>query len=163
MATFTQVGGLQVTFVWIDKSKNRATSVMHFPAGTLLADAQGAADALAAQLELASDAEIRGYTISAQSRASGATAPVAGGNVEQKGVVSFLTAAGKPCQFSIPAPKVTMMTAEERYLNTADAVVAQIISIMTAGHSGTEPCDSNGEDLVSLIDTYVRHRKSTIG
>ena len=162
-ATFVQTGGLSVTFMWVDKSKNRASNGVYLPASTTLAQAKAFAEALAAKLELASDAQIQGYTITASAMAQGAAAPVAGGNVEQKGMMSFMTAAAKNTLFSIPAPKVVALTADERALKEGDALIDDIVSLMLTGSGGAVPCDSNGSDITALIETWVKHRSSRVG
>lgn len=165
-ATFTPQGGVAVTYVFRDKSQNRGFCSLYLPASVTIANARTAATELGLLLEAGSDAQIQGYSINTRSVASGAAAAVAGGNVEQKGKFTFLTAAGKASVFSIPAPKVSMMTSNERAMNVGDAsTVDAIIDLFINGDTAnsTEPVDSNGSDLTALIETIVKHRASTVG
>lgn len=162
-ATFSVQGGTSITYVFTDKSQNVTNCSLYTPSDTTFDNAKAFAEALAGDLELASDAHLDGYTINRRYVAQGAAAAVAGGQVEQKLKIENLTAAGKSSIFSIPAPKVTMLLPNEREADVTNATIASILNLLTTGDGTTAPVDSNGSDLVSLIRTYIKHRASRIG
>jgi hypothetical protein len=164
-ATFVQVGGVTCNYVFKDKSLNRGQCQVALPDTVTLTEANTFGDYLGTQLEAGSDAQIQGYTITSRYIAQGAAAAVAGGNVEQKANLSFATAAGKSMQFTIPAPKVAIMQANERYLDEANATVVAIVGLFLDGAGGTyvTPVDSNKSDITALLETWVSHRRSRLG
>jgi predicted transcriptional regulator len=161
--SFTQVGYLTLTYSLIDKSENRSQILVNLSNTTTLADARTFAAALGGKIELATDAEIESFSLTSSSRAVGAAAPVAGGNVEQKGRISLQTAAGKIATVTIPAPKVAAMTSNERALLVGDAIIDDITDLLVNGDGTVSPCDSNGADLIAVTDTKIFHRRSSVG
>lgn len=147
-----------ITLSFTDGENHRATTQVNIDAATEQ-DAIDAAEAVGTQMQLLSDARLTSitYTRSVDVANSNPTGPTAQSNVEEKGMLSFLTDESHLTRFSIPAIKDAAKVANSGALLTSYAPLAALITLAT----GTPLSDARGEAIVSLVSaeqTYGRKR-----
>jgi hypothetical protein len=163
MATFTPVGGIKITYTFLDtKNSSTTTSVMVDAAATLVS-ARAYADALGNAMIPTSDAQLMGYSINLAANASGAPVGVAGSRVEDKGLFGAITAAGKDVQFTVPAIKLGMLDTNQKSIDLLDAAIATLINMWITGDGVLAARDSNGIDLAQLLFGRLQQRKGLQG
>lgn len=161
--TFDLVGGWKTTITYEDISRNPSSTTFYLPPAASYTEAAAYVAAVAQQIELLSDARILNHSLSRYYAGVGATVAQPGGNVEQKGVFAFRTGAGKTAILTVPAPKVDKMKTDERSMEETDTDVAELINLIVNGNGTTNAVDSNGQDMIELLYTKVRHRASVVG
>jgi len=147
----------KVVIGMVDATGSRSTVEAYLPSATTAANAQTYGQALAALLADLSDCQIE--TVSVTYAAVDAVAAVAvdGSSIEEKGLFSFVTAAGKFNRFSVPAVKDSEVD-EAGAIPTGGAAAAALIAELITTHPW---CDSNGSDLVNIHAAYKRYRSTT--
>jgi len=129
------------------------------PDTVTLANAKSYCDDLGDAMIAASDGQLMGYNINQRSTASGATAPVAGSRVEDKGLFSIRTAAGKIMQVTLPAIKLAVLQTNERDVDLTDALITAITTLLITGDGTVAPVDSNAADLAQVLAGVLQQRK----
>lgn len=153
---FVTLPALAITFTYRDISGSIGKSVMHMPSNTLLADANTAAAGMVVAMLSVSDATIIGYNVAYGVTNTTPAAAAAGSRVENKGSLSFRTAAGKITTVTVPAIKAAAVNAAGGLISTEASMAAMIATML-----GTPWTDSNGQDLSALVsDAQVFRRTS---
>jgi hypothetical protein len=133
------------------------------PDTVTLASAKLYCDAFGDALIDASDAQLMGYSINQRSVATGATAAVAGSRVEDKGLISLQTVAGKDVQVTVPAIKLALLQPNERDLDLTDPLVTAITTLLVTGDGTIAPVDSNASDLAQVLFGRLQQRRGLRG
>jgi hypothetical protein len=129
------------------------------PSAVTLANATAYADAMGDAIIDASDGQMMGYSINQSSNATGATPAVSGSRVEDKGVLSIQTAAGKDVQVTIPAVKLGVLQPNEYDLDLTDPIITAISTLLITGDGTVAPVDSNASDLAQVLRGFLRQRR----
>lgn len=148
----------QLTYGLVDGTGSRATMQFDVPYDTLAAVAIGAADVLRPLIEALTGCVIVSQSLTYSSVDNAPAAPAVDSRVERKGVVQFLTAAGKTVSYSIPGIWTNM-------LNRSGSINEDILAMQAFVNGIVDVdaifCDSNGVDITAYKGGYERFRRST--
>lgn len=147
----------KVIISMVDATGSRSSVEAYLPGATLAAQAITDGEALAVLLADLSDCQIETVSVTYAAVDPVAAVAIDGSSIEEKGVFSFVTAAGKFNRMSIPAIKDAVVD-EAGAIPTSGAEAAALITEMLTTHPW---CDSNGSDLVNIHSAYKRYRNST--
>lgn len=148
----------QLTYVLRDQTGSRATIAFDVPTSTLVAVAISAADALRPLLAALTGCTIISQALTYSQIDNAPPAPAAGSRVERKGVVQFLTDAGKTVSYQIPGINQSLLTKSGAINEDQPAMQAFVNAVVAVDAIF---CDSNGVDLSSYKGGYERYRRST--
>lgn len=148
----------QLTYTLIDGTGSRGTMQFDVPYGTLAAAAIAGASALRLLIEALTGCVVVSQSLSYTSVDNAPSAPMADSRIERKGVVQFLTAAGKTVNYSIPG-------IVSGYLHQSGAINEDVPGMQAFVNAivdvGSLFCDSNGVDITQYKAGYERFRRST--
>lgn len=163
MAVYTPVGGIKITYTFRDAKGSETNASVMAPAAITLVNARAYADGLGDAMLACSDGQMMGYSINLASAASGAPVPVAGSRVEDKGLFSARTAAGKDVQFTVPAIKLSVLDTNQKSIDLIDPLITTLINLLITGDGVTAAVDSNGIDLSQILFGRLQQRKGLEG
>lgn len=142
----------------VDETGSNSTFSLDVPEATLADVALTAAAALRPLIEACTDCEVVAYNLTYSSRNT-TPAPAGGGSrVERKGVLQFLTAAGKVATYQLPGIIDAAVLPDGRIDDDNLAIAALAGAIIAADAIFT---DSNGQGLDSLYAAYERYSRTT--
>lgn len=142
----------------VDETGSKSTFSLDCPSSTLADVALTAAAALVPLVQAASGCTVVSYNLTYGSRDTTPPAADAGSRVERKGVLQFITGAGKVATYSLPGIIDAAVLQDGRIDDDNLAVAALAGALIAADAIFT---DSNGEDLTSLYAAYERFSSTT--
>ena len=148
----------QLTFVLVDGTGSRATMQFDVPYDTLAAVAIAAADVLRPLIGALTGCTVVSQSLAYSSVDNAPVAPALESRVERKGVVQFLTAAGKTVSYSIPGIITSMLNRSGSINEDMLAMQAFVNGIVDVDAIFS---DSNGVDITAYKGGYERYRRST--
>lgn len=163
MATYAAVGGIRASFTFRDGKGMSTEASFMVPDGITLAIADQYCANLGDAMAAASDAQLMGYSINKRVGASATATPVAGGRVEDKGLLAIRTAAGKTSFATIPAIKLATLQANQKDIDLTDPLITAITTLLITGNGSTAPVDSNAQDLAQILYGTLQQRKGLTG
>jgi len=86
--------------------------------------------------------------------------PDADSDVEEGALFVWSSAGGYTARNRIPTFLESKIVAGSRLVNTADSDVTNLVNQVTAGLAGTQPVDSRGADIQSLVSAKEMFQKS---
>ena len=147
-----------LSFSLQDETGSKSTFNLDVPVDTSADVALTAAAALRPLIEACTDCVVNGYQLSYSSRNTTPEAAAAGSRVERKGVLQFLTAAGKIASYSLPGVIDAAVMPDGRLDDDNLAIAALAGAIIAADAIFS---DSNGQSLDSLYAAYERFSRTT--
>ncbi len=148
----------QLTYVMVDAKGKRGTFQLDVPWGTLAAEAIAAASVFRVLVEAVSGCKCVSQSVSYTSRNNFPDPADAGSRVERKGVIQFLTAAGKTVNYSIPAIQENMLRLDGSINEDMPAMQALVNAVVAVDAIFS---DSNGVDITAYKGGYERFRRTT--
>lgn len=150
---FVELPAANLEYTLVDETGSKGRMSISVPADTLADAALTAAGALVPLIRAATGCTVLSYNLTYGAKETAFTAPDAGSRVERKGVLQFVTGAGKIATVSVPGVIDAAVLPDGRIDddNLAIAALAGALIAVDAVFS-----DSNGEDLVSLWAAYER-------
>jgi len=150
----------QLTYGVVDGTGSKGTMQFDIPYGTLAAAALAAADVLRPLIQTVTGCVITSQSISYSSVDNNPGLPTVDSRIERKGVLQFLTAAGKTVTYSIPG----ILSANVKQSGGIDEdEVSMALLINGIKDVGVIFVDSNGVDITAYKGGYERYRASTKG
>jgi hypothetical protein len=150
---------ITIEFSFRDNDGARSTTEVLLPSGTTAAAAVTFAAAIRPLIQALSDAVIVGMNI-ILGYVENAIPTIPSSDVENKGVFTFNAANGIKSSISIPSILEAALQTNNRDIDQANTDVDDFVTAMTAGLSGTVPCNLSASDLVTVRDAYKQNRRS---
>jgi hypothetical protein len=147
-----------LTYSLQDETGSTSTFSLDVPESTLADVALTAAAALRPLIEACTDCEVTGYALTYSSRNTTPAAATANSRVERKGVLQFLTAAGKIATYQLPGVIDAAVLPDGRIDDDNLAIAALAGAMIAADAIFT---DSNAQSLDSLYAAYERYSSTT--
>jgi hypothetical protein len=142
-----------LTYTLQDETGSKSNFSLDVPESTLADVALTAAAGLRPLIEACTDCEVLSYALTYSSRNTTPAAAAAGSRVERKGVLQFITAAGKIASYQLPGIIDAAVLPDGRLDDDNVAVAALAGGIIALDAIFT---DSNGQSLDSLYAAYER-------
>lgn len=147
-----------LTYTLIDETGSTSQFSLDVPQTTAADAALTAAATLRPLIEACTDCEVTGYTLSYAARNTTPAAAAVNSRVERKGVLQFVTAAGKIATYQLPGIIDAAVLPDGRVDDDNVAVAALAGAIIAVDALFT---DSNGQGLDSLYAAYERYSSTT--
>lgn len=158
IVAFIQKPTAQLTWSLVDSSGSRSNMSFDVPNGTLVAAALAAADVVRPLILAITGCTMVGQSLTYSMVDNAPPAAVAGSRVEQKGVLTFYTAAGKTVRYSIPGLRASFLKTSGAVNEDWPSMQALINGIVAADAIF---CDSNGVDITAYKGGFESFRAST--
>lgn len=147
-----------LTYSLIDETGSTSTFSLDVPQTTAADAALTAAATLRPLIEACTDCEVTGYALTYTSRNTTPGAAAANSRVERKGVLQFVTEAGKIATYQLPGIIDAAVLPDGRIDDDNLAVSALAGAMIAVDALFT---DSNGQGLDSLYAAYERYSSTT--
>jgi hypothetical protein len=147
-----------LTYTLQDETGSTSTFSLDVPQTTAADAALTAAAALVPFINAATDCTIVGYQLTYGARDTAPPAAAAGSRVERKGVLQFITEAGKIATYSLPGVIDAAVLPDGRIDDDNVAIAALAGALIAVDALFT---DSNGQGLESLYAAYERYSGTT--
>lgn len=142
----------------VDASNSQSQMQFHVPTDTAADVALAAALVLAPLMEAVTGCAITGYNLTYSQFNDSPETPTAGSRVERRGVFQFLTDAGKKALITVPGI-IDAAVLEDGRIDDDNVAVAAFYGAIVAADAIF--CDSNGSNLISLLEAYERFSSTT--
>ena len=148
----------QLTFGMVDGTGSKTTMSFDVPYDTLAAAAVAAGDVLRPLIQTVTGCTIVSQSLTYSSTDNAPASPTVDSRIERKGVIQFLTAAGKTVNYSIPG----ILSANVRRSGSLDEDEPSMQALIN-GIRAVDVifCDSNGVDITAYKGGFERYRRST--
>lgn len=147
-----------LTYTLQDETGSKSTFSLDVPETTAADAALTAAATLRPLIEACTDCEVISYALTYSSRNTTPAAATANSRVERKGVLQFVTAAGKIATYQLPGVIDAAVLPDGR-IDDDNVAIAALAGAMIAVDALFT--DSNGEGLDALYAAYERYSSTT--
>lgn len=147
-----------LTYTLQDETGSKSTFSVDVPESTLADVALTAAAALRPLIEACTDCEVISYALTYSARNTTPAAAAVNSRVERKGVLQFLTAAGKIATYQLPGV-VDAAVLQDGRIDDDNLAIAALAGAMIAADAIFT--DSNNSSLDSLYAAYERYSSTT--
>lgn len=147
-----------LTYTLIDETGSTSSFSLDVPESTPADVALTAAATLRPLIEACTDCAVTGYSLTYSARNTTPEAAAANSRVERKGVLQFVTAAGKIATYQLPGIIDSAVLPDGR-IDDDNVAVAALAGAMIAVDAVFT--DSNGQGLDSLYAAYERYSSTT--